>query len=115
MKIYIRQIPTTIMNEIYFVHQPKNDFKRGDIIVFFNINLNGEVIAKKQVHEYGLDLKDIKPTMILPEQETRELISAFVDYARKQGLKFDDENKVEGKLEATERHLFDLRQLLKLK
>lgn len=111
MKIYIRRVPASLANEIYFVNEPSRDFKKGDIIQFLNVKENGEVIVTEKKHEYGMIL-DMKPTMILLESETRELIAAFVEHARQEGLKFNTESKAEGKLEATEKHLEDMRKLV---
>jgi len=114
MKIYIREIPNTLLNEIFFVNRP-NDLKKGDVIQFINFKENGEAVQIEKVHEYGMAMDDIKPTMILPENQTRELLSAFSELAKSNGFEHDSESKAKGKLEATERHLSDLRQLLKLK
>ena len=96
MKIYIKQIPATIMNEIYLVQEPHNDFRKGDIIRFINIKENGEVIATEKVHDYGMRL-DMKPTMILNEMETRELIAAFADLSQARGIEPNSESLAKGK------------------
>ena len=114
MKIYIRQVPMTLSNEIFFVERP-NDLKRGDIIRFINFNKNGEASQIEKVHEYGVNIESTKPTMILTEEQTREMIAAFSEIAKTRGFEYDSESKAKGKLEATERHLEDMRKLLKLK
>ena len=51
-------------------------------------------------------------TIRMPVQECREIISAFVKYAQDQGFKSSDESFSKGKLEATEKHLDDMRTLV---
>lgn len=114
MKIYIREIPNTIKNEIFFVERP-NDLKKGDVIRFINFKETGEAIQTEKVHDYGVATDEIKPSLILDEMQTRELIMAFSEIAKNRGFEYDSESKAKGKLEATERHLEDLRKLLKLK
>jgi hypothetical protein len=114
MKIYIHQKPGTILNEIFIVEEPTRDFRRGDVLGFLNMKPDGEVIVTQKVYGHGAEL-DMKPTMILDEMATRELIAAFAELAKDQGLEPDSESKAKGKLEATERHLADLQKLLKLK
>ena len=114
MKIYIREIPGSMNNEIFFVERPE-DLKKGDIMRFINFKENGEAMQVDQAHEYGMNIDGIKPTMILTENQTRELLTAFSILAKEKGFEYDNESKAKGKLEATEKHLEDMRQLLKLK
>ena len=114
-KIYIRPIPGSLMNEI-FITEKYGDPSNGGHISIFNFKENGEGVATEAKSNHGeIRSEDMKPTMILPEQETRDLIRAFSELASERGFEPDSESKAKGKLEATERHLADLRTLLKLK
>jgi len=113
MKIYIRQIPATINNEIFIINEPAGSFKNGDVITFFNFKETGEVIGTQRIHNVG-EFMEMKPTMILGERETRELIMAFQVLAKEQDIEVESESRAKGKLEATSEHLKDLRKLLKL-
>lgn len=112
MKIYIRRHLDTINNEIFFVNRP-NTLSKGDVIQFLNFNEKGECINTEKRHDYGMEL-DMKPTMILPEVETRELIQAFLDVAKEERIDNHNETYAKGKLEAMSDHLKDMRKLLKL-
>ena len=114
MKIYIRERLGTLENEIFLVERP-HDLKKGDILRFINFKENGEAIQTEKIHEYGMAMSEMKPSFILNEMQTRELIMAFSEIAKTRGFEYDSESKAKGKLEATERHLEDMRKLLKLK
>ncbi len=111
MKIYIRRQFSTFNNEIYFVNEPSSP---GLPIEFINIKEDGTAIATRKVFDPGAAQQN-PPTLILDEYQTRELIQAFVDIAKEEGIEPSSESKAKGKLEATERHLEDLRKLLKLR
>lgn len=75
----------------------------------------GEVIANTTPLTEGMAIsKYSDPSMVLDEATARELILAFVEYARLEGFKNATEQHNAGKLEATEFHLQDLRHILKL-
>jgi len=113
MKIYIIRRPATLMNELYFVDEPRNNLSKGAIITFINIKENGEAILTRKVHEIEMTL-DTPPTMVLPEDQTRELIQAFMQLGKEQGIRPLTESEAVGRLQAQTVHLQDLRKLLKL-
>lgn len=96
-------VPGTLLNEIFIVDSEDN------VDHFFNVEKDGNVQATTVKREYGA-MPDAKPTMILDEQTTRDLIAAFSDLAREKGL--NGPSAAEGKLSATERHLDDMRKLV---
>jgi hypothetical protein len=56
--------------------------------------------------------QDIAPTASIRTEDMREIVRAFVKYAQEQGFKSSDETFNKGKLEATEKHLEDMRTLV---
>ena len=50
----------------------------------------------------------------IPSNVWKDMLKGFAEIANEEGLKLESDLKREGKLEATERHLSDLRTLLKL-
>jgi hypothetical protein len=66
--------------------------------------------AGNETTKYTAGTSDIPPTFKL----TPEMLDAFVNALFTNGIRPTKESKTEGKLEATERHLQDLRKLLKL-
>jgi hypothetical protein len=53
-----------------------------------------------------------KPTFHLNDVESFELLKSFAETAAEKGIKLESDLKREGKLEATERHLEDMRKLV---
>jgi hypothetical protein len=111
MKIYIRPVINTLNDEVFIITSPGP--RSGDVGSYITFDLEGKAILTTIVRD-GSD-HDVKPAFILPTNTVRELVTAFSDYAKSQGIESDSESKAKGKLEATERHLTDLRTLLKLK
>jgi len=56
----------------------------------------------------------VRPTFILHD-EAELFLKACAEELARQGIKTDNDHKIEGKLEATRYHLEDLRAMLKLK
>ena len=107
MEIIIRPQINTILNEIFILRD--KDSSRINIS-FINFDLNGNAIAKDVQREEELSAK-FKPAMILPEKETRELLAAFAEAAKQRGAVKSD-SYLTGKVEATEKHLEDMRRLV---
>lgn len=61
--------------------------------------------------EYGAADSSLAPTLRLDGGVDKELLQALVKY----GVKLPEQSFLEGKLEATEKHLADMRKLAKLK
>ena len=110
IKIYIKPIPGSLASEIFIVSEPK-DARSGDLMAFFNFKETGEQIITTQKINYG-EAANTPPTMILEERDLRELLSAFAKLGQERGIQSLDESTAKGKLEATERHLEDMRTLV---
>lgn len=89
--------------------------------------LMAEIIVYRHLHDGKIEVLDAKGVStpydngtyaVLPTFRVHEyLLPALVEALKESGTgtRTKDESKTEGKLEATERHLADLRRLLKLK
>jgi len=96
------------------------DFDRALHIVLVHEREDGQVwvgkVADNGVIEYRSQDQgtEIRPTLILPN-EGKIFLKACAEELASQGIKTDNDHKIEGKLEATRYHLEDLRAMLKLK
>ena len=109
MRIHINRIPGSLACELFITSDTKSRYES-----YFTVEKDGNVIGH-QFERSGGNRPDVKPMMIVDELFIRDLINAFVSYAREEGFKSADESHTKGKLEATESHLKDMRTLLKLK
>lgn len=82
----------------------------GKTIQYLEIK-SPEVIVHSEQYEYG-SAQTIKPTLVCPQDEALNIAKGFVAYANSQGFKNGSETFVKGKLEATEKHLDDMRNLV---
>lgn len=106
MKIFIRQHPDTLNEDLFL-------FERSDgFVTFYNIDPagNGLLLTTKKHNEGQVD--EAKPFVTMPDYQMRDFVRAMIGYAREQGFKGADESFAKGKLEATEKHLEDMRLLL---
>ena len=53
---------------------------------------------------------EVKPFIKLSSHMARHIFKAMADYTSKEGVKTVDENLLKGKMEATEKHLEDMRE-----
>jgi len=58
-------------------------------------------------------LQTIKPFLVLPIRMADELVKAFTNLGSEMNIKTENENLLKGKLEATQLHLEDMRELTK--
>lgn len=109
MKIHINRNPGSLACEVFILSGEGNKYQSY-------LTFGENKVATTNVFERipGAFL-DVKPAFIMEEQEIRELLKAFIEYAKEEGFKTPDESHTKGKLEATESHLKDMRTLLKLK
>lgn len=80
--------------------------KHGEDIFTYSVGKYGELNADK--HKHG---EPIKATFVLDEQSLRNLLTSFAEEAKGRGIE-THESYVKGKLEATESHLEDMRNLV---
>jgi len=77
------------------------------------INLDGDHLMVTVVENGMFPEEELKPFLKLPTQFANALFKAISDYNSEQGIKTKDENLLEGKLQATEVHLKDMREFSK--
>ena len=110
MKLIIQDVYEEYATKIYIKEN------RGDETVI--IGYDGKYLVE-QVIPANKASKDIKPLIVIPMQMKDNLIKAFISEGAKNNLRTENENLLKGKLEATERHLEDMRkafnELLKTK
>ena len=109
MKVFLRRQPDTFNVEVYLV-----DHITRDTIIFYHFKEDGGIILTEEKYEAGESLNK-KPTIVMPEAEVRDLLRAFTVAAKEELGISESESYVSGKLEATDKHLEDMRKLLKLK
>lgn len=101
-RIKINERPAQLITDIWIF---RRGAKGGEIILW--TPKEGDVVEEKSFG-YG---DSIPPTLTL----NTNLLPLLMEALRDNGVKLPDESFTKGKLEATENHLRDLRQLLKLK
>ena len=89
-----------------------NSLGNGDVVHFFNFKETGEAVETERVNNLDMNLDDIAPTMILPQNRLNEVLRAFSEAVREKGFGYETESTAKGKLEATEKHLEDMRRLV---
>lgn len=85
--------------------QKHKNMPRAKMIASFNRSVLGQFMTNAQ-------LDDIAPTMILPQNRLNEVLRAFSEAVREKGFGYETESTAKGKLEATEKHLEDMRRLV---
>jgi hypothetical protein len=71
---------------------------------------NGEHLIQQVLEDTDKN-QNIKPLFVLPLMMKDALIKAFVSEGAKQNLRTENENLLQGKLQATELHLKDMKDL----
>ena len=74
-----------------------------------SLHFNGEYIVKIPLDPHKTN--DAKPLLVFPREAESFILKELVDYQIKRGIKTSDENLLLGKLEATEKHLTDIRDI----
>ncbi len=74
-----------------------------------SIHFNGEYLVKITLNPNKAN--EAKPLVIIPREAESFILKELVDYQIKRGTKTSDENLLLGKLEATEKHLTDIRDI----
>jgi hypothetical protein len=76
----------------------------------YRIDENGNITEEDIPNKEELNAK---PFLKLPICMTELLFTTIIEYMNKSGIKTKDENLIEGKLIATEKHLEDMREMSK--
>jgi len=105
-KVYTQEIFERNAIKIYFVLRQNGKTLLG------NIGKNGIIEFKEINPEEG---NEDNPTIIMDIHYFKLFGKAIIETLRENDIKPEEESFVKGKLVATEKHLGDLRQLLKLK
>lgn len=110
MELFVRNgRPGTLETEIYLVNFPGKGL--GSVGSYYTIEPSGEVMGRPFTND-GSAEGMAKPFMICDERFWRDALEAIVVFANKKGIKSGDESFNQGKLEATEHHLEDMRSLV---
>lgn len=99
-KIEIKNRITQFLTDIWIYRQGMND----KIII---LSYSGQIAEEK---EYDMEGKELLPSITLPT----ELLPLLLQQLLGNGVKSPAKDFVEGKLQAVEYHLEDMRKLLKL-
>jgi len=102
MKIFVKDNPVSDIVEMY-VLDDSGQHRR-------NISHDGENFTS-EVLEEGV-FKEVKPFLRCPSRMFNEIVSEIVEYANKNHIQSQDKDFTRGKLEATEKHLEDMRKYL---
>lgn len=107
-KLNVHTIPGRIDVAVTIWRKAGQNYSQIEVL---HITETGDVLATTVPQDGTVS----SPTLIIQAGEFDSLVSAFVAYAREKGFRDANETYNEGKLQATERHLEDMRTLLKLK
>jgi len=100
MELIIEDVYVEMATKIYVKE------KRGSKTII--IGYDGKNLVEQIIPEG--EAKEIKPLLTIPFGMKENLIKAFIDLGAKNHLRTENENLLKGKLEATERHLEDMRK-----
>jgi len=81
----------------------------GDMIQWLSFKENQMII---NVEKRSAGSEQVKPAFVGDRNEVMGIAKGFIAYANSQGFKNGDETFAKGKLEATERHLEDMRNIV---
>lgn len=96
----------------------QDDFTDG-VSIYFYQERDGKRYLMPEVSGEFKEIDEgtahIRPTMKIPGFAARELLESMAEELDKKNIKTPNTHLIEGKLQAREYHLEDLRKLLKLK
>lgn len=82
----------------------------GDFVEYLQIDSPDVSILRVEKKEGNFAL--IKPLVVCPIDLAMDIAKGFIEYGNSQGFKNGSETFAKGKLEATEKHLADMRKLV---
>lgn len=89
--------------------------RNGDKEEFIHPDKTGDLcITQKNIETPIDDDVEVKPFIILPMDMGESFIKLMVNVAKDENLQIGDENLLKGKLEATQKHLDDMREITML-
>ncbi|TQI72253.1 hypothetical protein JM79_3210 [Gramella sp. Hel_I_59] len=80
---------------------------------YFFLHFNGSEIIEQKIEREPCEVQEFKPLLECPPQLFQILMEAFVNVAKEKNIKTEAENLLKGKLEATQFHLEDMREISK--
>lgn len=101
-----------------------HDYRTMNVIIYgqiiegtrlFIIGYDGERLIEQEVTPENelAQMTTFKPLLEVNEFKFNAFLKAFVDYASNVKMVTENENLLQGKLQATEKHLEDMRELVK--
>lgn len=102
-RVFLEKNPCTAMLNLYFI---RDDFESRYINFAKPVILSSE---RKDKYAAG---GKTDPTLVIDQTLAHQLFLELRQYFEKEGVKLENEHKVYGKLEATEKHLEDMRRLV---
>lgn len=107
MNIYINRKLGTLLNEIFVFGGDDS----CQIRTFLTVK-DGQLQATRFTYEDSMATDIVKPMFTVQEGDLGEMIEAFMQLGSQRGIEKPSEAKNAGKLEATEKHLEDMRTLV---
>lgn len=104
IKLYIERPFDSYSVKIWMISEDN----RGSI--FYNLE-NGEIT--ESLIEHGKLATGLKPFLELPRRYAELFLKGISDYNSSMGIITENENLLKGKLQATELHLTDMREITK--
>lgn len=104
-------------NGIEVKAQSANFANRIDVAIFER-RLDGSIYIAKEIPMVWVKVDEnfsAEPTMRLHREVAQKFCKALTEALTDAGIPPESESHLKGRIEATERHLADLRQMLKLK
>ncbi len=107
MEIHIEESFDTYNKKVWVIE------KSHGKTIYYNIGEDGLVTQTELLHTSDIKASEqMKPFMIMPMGFGEEFIKTFVKAAAFNGIKTENENKLQGRMEAMEEHLGDMRAIV---
>jgi hypothetical protein len=104
-KLYIERLHNSDSIRIWIIRH------ECDCDLYYNLDTDGVMIETRI--ENGRIATELKPFLELPRRFGETFLKGISDYNNTQGIITENENLLKGKLQATELHLADMRDLVK--
>jgi len=103
INVFVQQRFDTRGIEVW-IHQERSDG-------IYNLHFNGENIDYQKT-KTGEITEGLKPLIVLPHIVGFSVLKELAIQAKNIGVKPENESRIEGKFEATEKHLSDMRVII---
>ena len=106
MELIIQEDFTTFTTRIY------GKVERGNQT--YIIGYDGKHLIEQALSDDPVaDNEKIKPLLTIPHNYLQDIVAGFAEYAQKKDIRTENQNLLEGKLIATEKHLLDMQEFAK--